>query len=77
MKSGGRRDRLTRRGIGIADRRDPPKAAILIQGKRQATAAWNNDNDCNQDVSGEIPGGGKWCSYPNESPKDSKPKSEK
>jgi len=55
MTSGGSRDRLTRRGI--ADRRDPLKAWIWIHGKRKATAAWNNSNDRNQDVSVELPGG--------------------
>jgi hypothetical protein len=75
MTFGGRRDRLTRRGI--ADRHDPLKAGIWIHGKCKATAAWNNGNDRNQDVSVEIPGGRQWCSHPNESPKDSKPKSEK
>ena len=41
---------------GIADRPGPVEVEIYIDGRYEATAHWDNNNDCNQDVAVEIPG---------------------
>lgn len=54
MKFGGIYDRLTLRGI--ADRPGPVRLEIFVDGRYKATAEWNKNNNCNQDVSVEISG---------------------
>ena len=54
MKFGGDYSRLILRGL--ADRPGPVELEIYIDGNYAATAVWDNDNDCNQDVAVEIPG---------------------
>jgi hypothetical protein len=54
MKFGGDYDQLVLRGI--ADRPGPVNLAIYIDGQYRATASWNNNNDCNQDVTVKITG---------------------
>jgi PKD repeat protein len=54
MKFGGDFSRLVLRGI--ADRPGPVKLQIHVDGEFRATALWDNNNDCNQDVSVDIPG---------------------
>jgi hypothetical protein len=54
MKFGGDYSRLVLRGI--ADRPGPVELAVSIDGQYRATVAWNDNNDCNQDVTVDIPG---------------------
>jgi len=54
MKFGGDYSRLVLRGI--ADRPGPVELEIYIDGQYKARAAWDNNNDCNQDAAVEIGG---------------------
>ena len=54
MKFGGDYSRLVLRGI--ADRPGPVELEIYIDGQYKARAAWDNNNDCNQDVAVDIDG---------------------
>jgi hypothetical protein len=55
MKFGGQQySRLVLRGI--ADCPGPVELAIYIDGQYRVFAAWDNNNDCNQDVAVDIPG---------------------
>ncbi len=54
MKFGGDYSRLILQGI--ADRPGPVEVEIYIDGQYMATAAWDNNDDCNQDAAVEIGG---------------------
>jgi len=54
MKFGRDYSRLILRGL--ADYPGPVKVAVYIDGEYKATAEWNNNNNCNQDVAVDIPG---------------------
>ena len=54
MKFGGDYNRLTLRGMAV--RPGPVEMDIYIDAEYQATASWDDDNGCNQDVSVDIPG---------------------
>jgi len=54
MKFGGRYSRLIL--LGIADRPGPVELAIYIDGQYKASAVWDNNNDCNEDVAVAISG---------------------
>jgi len=54
MKSGGEYSRLILRGI--ADRPGPVELAIYIDGQYKASAVWDNNDDCNEDVALAISG---------------------
>jgi hypothetical protein len=54
MKFGGEHRRLVLRGL--ADRPGPVELAIYIDGQYNASAVWDNNDDCNEDVAVEIGG---------------------
>jgi murein DD-endopeptidase MepM/ murein hydrolase activator NlpD len=53
MKFGGDYDRLVLRGI--ADRPGPVELQVFVDGVHEATAYWDHNDDCNQDVAVKIP----------------------